>query len=50
MKPKEDYSVGWFIQAGLQILAIALCALVLINMSIEDAQPPKPSCVDYGTK
>jgi hypothetical protein len=36
---------GWVVISGLQIIAITLCAMILMNMAIEDEQPPKPATV-----
>lgn len=54
-KTDQEHGVGWAIQSALQIIAITLCAFILINMGIEDAQPPRPlpttvspPCTDFG--
>lgn len=44
---------GRVVETGFQILAVTLCALILANMAIEDAQAPRTAvsnCHDYGTK
>lgn len=34
---------GRVVETGFQILAVTLCALILMNMAIEDQQPPRAS-------
>lgn len=54
MSTQPDKGAGWAIQAGLQIIAIVLCSFILVNMAIEDAQPPRSPvvvtapCTDFG--
>lgn len=43
---KKEFGVGHFVEMLLQCIALSLCFLILCNMALEDAQPPKPTCYE----